>query len=167
MKSLQGVVYAVDAVAGKVRTRLQERVYSVDVVPKKLITNTVTLDKIYEGSKLGLRFSSIAYNAELTETELRQIEQLDPRVSEAIVAGRADQEIELTELMMVSARSGDAKSTLEILKAKHGWISAQVVKSEVTGANGGPIALAAVDLRSLSNEEIEIMTRLLEKTVPT
>lgn len=145
---------------------LQDRIYSIDVTPKKLRTSQATLDMIYEGAKLGLKMPSLAYHAELTESELRQLEQLDPRVPEAIAAGRADQEMELSGLMMAAARNGDSKATLEILKAKHGWISASVVKNEITGANGGPIALAAVDLRSLSNEEIETMTKLLEKTVP-
>ena len=145
---------------------LQDRIYSIDATPKKLRVDQATLDLVYEGAKLGLKMASMAYKAELTESELRQLEQLDPRVSEAIAAGRADQETELSGLMMEAARNGDSKSALEILKAKHGWISAQVVKSEITGANGGPIALAAVDLRSLSNDEIETMQKLLEKTVP-
>jgi hypothetical protein len=34
---------------------------------------------------------------------------------------------------------------------------------EHTGANGGPIAMAAVDLKNLSDEELENMNRLLAK----
>jgi hypothetical protein len=34
---------------------------------------------------------------------------------------------------------------------------------EHTGANGGPIAMAAVDLKNLSDEELENMNRLLTK----
>ena len=37
------------------------------------------------------------------------------------------------------------------------------VTTEHTGANGGPIALAAVDLKNLSDEELENMSRLLAK----
>ena len=142
---------------------LQDRIYSIDVTPKKLRTNQHTLDRVYEGAKLGLKMASMAYHAELTESELRQLEQLDPRVSEAIAAGRADQEMELSGLMMEAARNGDSKASLEILKAKHGWVSAQVIKNEVTGANGGPVQLAALDFRNLSNDEIETALKLLEK----
>lgn len=37
------------------------------------------------------------------------------------------------------------------------------VQQEVTGANGGPIALAAVDLRNLRDDELEHMQKLLAK----
>ena len=37
------------------------------------------------------------------------------------------------------------------------------VTQEHTGANGGPIAMAAVDLKNLSDEELENMNRLLAK----
>lgn len=37
------------------------------------------------------------------------------------------------------------------------------VQQEVTGANGGPIALAAVDLRGLKDDELEHMQKLLAK----
>ena len=37
------------------------------------------------------------------------------------------------------------------------------VQQEHTGANGGPIALAAVDLRNLKDDELEHMQRLLAK----
>jgi hypothetical protein len=144
---------------------LQDRIYSIDATPKKLRTDQQTLDRVYEGAKLGLKMASMAYHAELTESELRQLEQLDPRVSEAISAGRADQEMELSRLMMDAARNGDSKSALEILKCKHGWISASVVKNELSGPDGGPVQLSAVDFRSLSNDEIETMQKLLEKTV--
>lgn len=37
------------------------------------------------------------------------------------------------------------------------------ITQEHTGANGGPIALAAVDLKNLSDDELENMSRLLAK----
>ena len=37
------------------------------------------------------------------------------------------------------------------------------ITQEHTGSNGGPIALAAVDLKNLSDEELENMSRLLAK----
>jgi hypothetical protein len=43
------------------------------------------------------------------------------------------------------------------------------VTNEHTGAGGGPIALAAIDMKNLSDEELENMQRLLAKasTSPT
>jgi hypothetical protein len=37
------------------------------------------------------------------------------------------------------------------------------VTQEHTGADGGPIAIAAVDLKNLSDEELENMNRLMMK----
>jgi hypothetical protein len=37
------------------------------------------------------------------------------------------------------------------------------VTQEHTGADGGPIAIAAVDLKNLSDEELENMHRLMRK----
>jgi len=37
------------------------------------------------------------------------------------------------------------------------------IHTELTGSNGGPIQLAAVDLKSLSDEEIESMSKMMKK----
>ena len=145
---------------------LQTRIYSLDIKARDEVKATdETLNRIYEASALGLKGANLAYHAGLTLTEFRQLEQLDPRVAEAAVAGCADAEHELATVMMDAARKGDAKTALEILKHKHGWVAQQAIKQELTGVNGGPIQLAAVDMRSLSNEELEQMEKLLEKTV--
>jgi hypothetical protein len=143
---------------------LQPRIYSMDMELRTVKANQEILDSIYASASLGLRIPSIAYKAGLRESELRQLMQLDPRAEEAMVAGIADAEEELATVMRTCAMNGDSKAALEILRAKHGWIAASIVKSEITGSNGGPLQLAAVDLRGLSNEEIETMTKLLEKT---
>ena len=67
---------------------------------------------------------------------------------------------------MNAALAGDAKTALEVLRYKHGWLAATLVKNELTGANGGPLQLAAVDMRKLSPEEIDNMEKLLEKMNP-
>jgi hypothetical protein len=41
------------------------------------------------------------------------------------------------------------------------------VTQEHTGADGGPIAIAAVDLKNLSDEELENMHRLMRKATTT
>lgn len=142
---------------------LQDRIYSLEYTPREVRTTEGILDKLYDGAYLGLRNESLAYYAGLTPSEYRQLEQLDPRIEHAIVAGKTDSEAELSEVMLKAARNGDAKTALEILKHRHNWAATQVVKNEHTGANGGPIALAAVDLRSLNQEELQQMKQLMEK----
>ena len=143
---------------------LQDRVYSLDYRPREVRANEEVLTKLYEAAALGLRNESMAYHAGLTITEFRQLQQLDARVEEAVVAGKADAERELAMVMRKAALDGDAKTALEILKHKHNWVASQVVKNEHTGANGGPINLAAVDFRGLSNDELQTMKKMLEKS---
>lgn len=143
---------------------LQTRIFSLDFTPRKVRATEEMLNKLYEGSSLGLKGDSLAYHAGLTTTEYRQLEQFDARVEHAIIAGKADAERELASVLRAAALDGDAKTALEILKHKHNWSAAQVVKNEHTGANGGPITLAAVDFRNLSNEELQDMRKMLEKS---
>jgi len=145
-------------------TGLNARVYSLDFTPKEVKATGETLDKLYEAAVLGLKDASLAYHAGLTLREFRQMEQLDSRVEFAIVAGKADSEREMASVLRRAALKGDAKTALEVLKHKHEWASTQTIKQEITGANGGPVNLAAVDFRGLSNEELSTMRTMLEKT---
>lgn len=142
---------------------LQTRVFSLEYKARDVKANEETLTKIYEGARLGLQDAGLAYHAELTLFEFRQLEQLDPRVEAAVVAGKADAEYELASTLRAAALMGDAKTALEILKHKHGWAATQVVKNEHTGANGGPLTFAAVDLRGLSDDELQQMKKMLQK----
>lgn len=142
---------------------LQAHVFSLEYKSIDVKASDEVLNKIYDGSVLGLKGESLAYFAGLKPKELVQLEQLDDRIGLAKIAGKADQERELSSILMAASRGGDAKTAMEVLKCKHGWVSATVVKNEHTGANGGPIELSAVDLRSFSDDEIETMERLLTK----
>ena len=42
----------------------------------------------------------------------------------------------------------------------------KLARSEITGANGGPIGVAAIDVKGLNDEELAQMTRLLSKANP-
>ena len=142
---------------------LQERVYSLEYTPRTVRATQEVLDKLYEGSALGLKGDSLAYHAGLTKSEYNQLSQFDERLEYAVIAGKADAERELAGVLRNAALAGDAKTALEILKHKHGWQSTSTVKQEISGANGGPIALAAVDFRGLSNEELQQMKQMLQK----
>lgn len=155
---------------------LQHRVYSLTYEPRQIKATEEVLDKLYEGSKLGLQAESLAYHAGLTLSEYNQLFQLDARAEHAVIAGKADAEVQLAKSLNMSAFPrtfekdgvkhtipGDPKIALEILKHKHGWQTTQTIKNEHTGANGGPITMAAVDFRGLTNEELQQMKQILQK----
>lgn len=140
---------------------LQTRVYSLEHKPNEVKASNEQLRLIYEGSALGLKGPSLAYHAQMSMSQLRQLEQSDERVEQAVIGGRADSEREMAMAVRAAALNGDAKMALEVLKHQHGWVA--TTKQELTGENGGPVALAAVDFRGLSNEELQQMKGLLEK----
>jgi hypothetical protein len=64
-------------------------------------------------------------------TEYRQLIQLDPIAEMAELKGRADGEMEMSTVLHIAAKAGDAKSALEILKHQHNWTAAQSIKVEI------------------------------------
>jgi hypothetical protein len=143
--------------------KLKDIVFSIDYTPRQIRINEDILEKLREGAELGLVGESLAYHAGLTIQEYRQLDQLDHRVSLAVVAGKSDGERKLAQAIFDAATNGDSKMALEVLKHRHGWTSTQIVKNEHTGVNGGPIALSAVDFRNLSDDELAQVRASLEK----
>jgi hypothetical protein len=45
--------------------------------------------------------------------------------------GRADGEMEMSQVLHEAARAGDAKAALDVLKHVHGWVAKQAVQVEV------------------------------------
>ena len=89
------------------------------------------LEKIYAASKLGLKGDSLALASGMLPTEYRQLIQLDPIAEMAELKGRADGEMEMSNVLHAAAKAGDAKSALEILKHQHGWVAKQQLSIDV------------------------------------
>ena len=63
--------------------------------------------------------------------EYRQLCQFDQLAEMAELKGRADGEMEISEVLHEAARNGDAKAALEILKHVHGWTAKQEITIDV------------------------------------
>jgi hypothetical protein len=105
--------------------------YSIPFTPRNVQATESRLKAVYDAAKLGLKGDSLALAAGMLPTEYRQLTQLDPVVEMAAQKGKADAEIELSQILRNAALEGDAKMALEILKHQHGWVAKQAISVEV------------------------------------
>jgi hypothetical protein len=99
--------------------------------PRKLEATEARLERIYNAAKLGLKGDTLALAAGMMPTEYRQLTQLDPIAEMAELKGKADGEMELSNILHKAAADGDAKAALEILKHQHGWVAKQQLSIDV------------------------------------
>jgi len=104
---------------------------SLPLTIRKIEATEARLNRIYEAAKLGLKGDTLALAAGMLPQEYRQLCELDPLAQMAADKGRADGEIEMSQVLHTAARSGDAKAALEILKHQHDWVAKQQVQVDV------------------------------------
>ena len=105
--------------------------YSIPFTPRKIEATEARLHAIYDAAKLGLHGDALALAAGMLPTEFRQLTQLDPIAEMSELKGRADGELEMSQVLHTAARQGDAKAALEILKHQHGWVAKQQINVDV------------------------------------
>ena len=98
---------------------------------RKLQATEARLDAIYAAARRGLKGDSLALAAGMQPAEYRQLCQFDQLAEMAELKGRADGEMEISEVLHEAARNGDAKAALEILKHVHGWTAKQEITIDV------------------------------------
>ncbi len=81
-----------------------------------------------------------------------------------LVAGKAKANSLVGQTLFQKATGGDTTAAIWWSKTQLRW--KEVQQHEHTGANGGPISLAAIDLKGLSDVELEQVQRLLAKAAP-
>jgi hypothetical protein len=99
--------------------------------PRKLEATEARLEAIMKAAKLGLKGDSLALAAGMTPTEYRQLILFDPIAEYAELKGRAEGEREMSEVLHLAAKEGDAKSALAILQHQHGWVAKQQLSIDV------------------------------------
>ena len=95
--------------------------------PRKLQATEARLDAIYHAARRGLKGDSLALAAGMRPSEYRQLCEFDQLAEMAEMKGRADGEMEVSELLHERAREGDAKAALAILQHVHGWTAKTAV----------------------------------------
>jgi hypothetical protein len=110
-----------------------------------------TLNRIYDAAKIGMKGDSLALAAGLLPAEYRQLCVLDPIAEMAAQKGKADGELQMSQVLHNAALDGDAKAALEILKHQHGWVAKQAISVEVDQRISIVGALAAAEKRAAAD----------------
>jgi hypothetical protein len=106
-------------------------IFSLPYEPRRLQATEARLEAIYNAARKGLRGDTLALAAGMRPTEYRTLCEFDPLAALAEEKGRADGEMEMSEVLHTAAQKGDAKAALDILKHVHGWVAKQAVTVEV------------------------------------
>lgn len=104
---------------------------SLPLTVREVKATEAVLERIYKNAKLGLRGRSLALACDLLPEEFRRLCEMDPAAELAEFKGRADAEKEMSDVVYMAARSGDAKAALEMLKHQHEWVAKQQVQINV------------------------------------
>lgn len=89
------------------------------------------------------------------------VDTLTKYFSEELVSGKAKANSQVGRTLFQKATSGDTTAMIWWTKTQMRWSETQ--KVEHTGANGGAIAMASVDLKGLNDTELAQMQALLVK----
>lgn len=104
---------------------------SIPFTPREVKATESRLQKIYDAAKLGLKNDSLALAAGMLPSEYRQLCQLDPVAEMAAQKGKADGELEMAQVLIASAKDGDAKSALAVLQHAHAWTAKTEISVDV------------------------------------
>lgn len=104
---------------------------SLPLTVRKVAATEARLERIYQAAKRGLKGDTLALASGMRPEEFRQLCELDPLAQLAAQKGKADGEMEMSDVLHKAALSGDAKAALEILKHQHDWVAKQQVQVDV------------------------------------
>jgi len=105
--------------------------YSLPLSERTVKATEARLTAIYTAATRGLSGDNLAYAANLSPTELRRLQELDPLARQAEEKGRADAELKMADVVFKAAEAGDAKAAMDFLKHKHKWVATQHVQIDV------------------------------------
>ena len=89
------------------------------------------------------------------------VETLTKHFADELVSGKAKANSQVGRTLFQKATSGDTTAMIWWTKTQMKWSETQ--KVEHTGKDGGPITMAAVNLKGLSDDELAQMQKLMSK----
>jgi hypothetical protein len=87
--------------------------------------------------------------------EYQLLKQFDEIAEYAELKGRAEGEMEMSELLHQAAQQGDAKAALAILQNVHGWVAKQAISVDVNQQISITAALQEAQRRVLDVTDVE------------
>jgi hypothetical protein len=89
--------------------------------------------------------------------EYQLLKQFDEIAEYAELKGRAEGEMEMSELLHQAAQQGDAKAALAILQNVHGWVAKQAISVDVNQQISITAALAEAQKRVIDVQATEVL----------
>lgn len=89
------------------------------------------------------------------------VDTLRRHFAQELISGKAKANGQVGKTLFQKVMSGDTTAMIWWTKTQMRW--SEVQKQEHTGPNGGPIVVAAMDLKNLSDDELERMQALMAK----
>ena len=103
---------------------------------------------------------NLALAAGMLPKEYARLKQFDEIAAYAEMKGRAEGEMEMSELLHQAAQQGDAKAALAILQNVHGWVAKQAITVDVNQSISITAALQEAERRTLmviENEPSQVL----------
>ena len=140
--------------------------------PRQLRATEDRLARIYRAAKRGLKGDNLALAAGMLPKEYARLKQFDEIAEYAELKGRAEGEMEMSEMLHQAALQGDAKAALAILQNVHGWVAKQAISVDVNQSISITAALQEAERRVLDVVDVEAISedrrvdnRLLDRSV--
>ena len=126
--------------------------------PRQLRATEDRLARIYRAAKRGLKGDNLALAAGMLPKEYARLKQFDEIAEYAELKGRAEGELEMSELLHEAAAQGDAKAALAILQNVHGWVAKQAISVDVNQSISITAALQEAERRVLDVVDVEVIS---------
>ena len=140
--------------------------------PRQLRATEDRLARIYRAAKRGLKGDNLALAAGMMPKEYARLKQFDEIAEYAELKGRAEGELEMSDLLHEAAAQGDAKAALAILQNVHGWVAKQAISVDVNQSISITAALQEAQQRVLDVVDVEAISedrrdsnRLLDRSL--
>lgn len=116
----------------------------------------IDLKKVEEYAKVCSSEEQVALCLGISLDTLQRRKKASADFAEALKRGRANVDAYVASRLMEKIKDGDTGSIIFYLKARCGW--REVNRTELTGANGEPIAVKAVE--AMTNAELLEIARM-------
>jgi hypothetical protein len=95
--------------------------YSIENRVNKIKATQDELDRIFDAAYKGLSGDALAIAAGFMPVDFNILCQSDSKAAEAVIYGRAQNEADISGVLMNNALNGDTKAATTVLTHKHGW----------------------------------------------
>jgi len=155
----KAILYSTHLTVNNPHVTLARMFRSFPLTERTLRATEANLTRLYDAARHGLKGEALAYAADMTPTELRRLQELDPLTNHAIEKGGADAELEMARTVVEAARAGDAKAAMDFLKHRRDWVAKQQLDVSINQQISITAALEQANdrIRTIEHAEADLL----------